>query len=196
MGKEKMSIVEKNKRTCFFIALIKHANNIHPHRVIMVPQEEIMTRSASIKWIHGILCIFLLTGLNASGQAIKPDVSGFIAVQPDAMALEDGGFSQVVIAGDPGKPGIYVVRIKFSPGRMSRPHFHDQDRYITVIKGTWWVSLGPGSEVFDPKKTVPMKEGSFVKHPAGGPHYDGAKDEGVIVQIMGMGPVKTTRIEP
>ena len=32
-------------------------------------------------------------------------------------------------------------------------------------------------------------------HPAGFHHYDGAKDEEVIVQIMGMGPVKTTGTE-
>lgn len=155
-----------------------------------------MARFASIKWIRCVPGIFLLMGLSVSGQSIKPDAAGFIAVQPEDMALGEDGVSQVVIAGDPGKPGIYVIRIRFAPGRMSRPHFHDQDRFITVIKGTWWVSLGPGSEVFDPDKTVPMKTGSFVKHPAGGHHYDGAKDEEVTVQIIGMGPVKTTRINP
>ena len=43
---------------------------------------------------------------------------------------------------------------------------------------------------------VPMREGSFVKHPAGGIHYDGAKDEEVIVQIIGMGPVTSTSVDP
>jgi hypothetical protein len=32
-------------------------------------------------------------------------------------------------------------------------------------------------------------------HPAGLHHYDGAKEEDVIVQIMGMGPVKTVQTE-
>jgi hypothetical protein len=32
-------------------------------------------------------------------------------------------------------------------------------------------------------------------HPAGYHHYDGAKDEDVIVQIMGMGPVETIQTE-
>ena len=155
-----------------------------------------MTRSTATKWISCILGMFLLTGLSVSGQSIKPDASGFITAEPEDMALGEDGVNQVVITGDPSKPGIYVLRVRFGPDRMSRPHFHDQDRFITVVKGTWWVSLGPGSEVFDPDKTVPVKEGSFVKHPAGGHHYDGAKDEAVIVQIMGMGPVKTTRINP
>jgi quercetin dioxygenase-like cupin family protein len=91
---------------------------------------------------------------------------------------------------------MYVVRNRFAPGRGSRPHVHDQDRYVTVIKGTWWVALGPESDVYDPSKMTPVKPGGFVFHPAGGHHYDGAKDEEVIVQIMGMGPVKTTQLEP
>ena len=130
----------------------------------------------------------------AADQAIKPDAHGFVVVQPDDVKFPEGGQSQVTLAGDPTKPGVYVIRIRFGPGQMSRPHFHDQDRYVTVIKGTWWVSLGPEADVFDPAKTVPMKAGSFVKHPAGSHHYDGAKDEDVIVQIIGMGPVKTTQI--
>ena len=35
-----------------------------------------------------------------------------------------------------------------------------------------------------------------MKHPAGAHHYDGAKDEEVIVQLMGMGPSTTTRLKP
>ena len=33
-----------------------------------------------------------------------------------------------------------------------------QDRFITVVKGTWWVSLGPESDTYDPAKMVPMKQ--------------------------------------
>ena len=130
----------------------------------------------------------------AADQAIKPDAQGFTVVQPEDVKFPDGQQSTVVIAGDPNKPGIYCIRIRFAPGNMSRPHFHDQDRYVTVIKGTWWVALGPEADTFDPSKTKPMKAGSIVKHPAGAHHYDGAKDEEVIVQIIGMGPVKTTQL--
>jgi len=137
--------------------------------------------------------LLLIVPLSAS-QTIAPDSRGFIVVRPDDVKFAEGGQSQVVIAGDPSKPGIYVIRIRFAPGQFSRPHFHDQDRYVTVIKGTWWVSLGPESDTFDPARTVPMKAGSFVKHPAGSHHYDGAKDEEAIVQIIGMGPVKTTQL--
>ncbi len=40
-----------------------------------------------------------------------------------------------------------------------------------------------------------LKPGSFIFEPAGGHHYDQARDEEVIVQIIGPGPVKTVRLE-
>ena len=42
---------------------------------------------------------------------------------------------------------------------------------------------------------TPIKPGGFMFHPAGYHHYDGARDEEVIVQIIGMGPVQTTQTE-
>jgi quercetin dioxygenase-like cupin family protein len=103
------------------------------------------------------------------------------------------GLQNATLFGDPSKPGMYVVRVKFSPGTMTRPHTHTEDRYITVIKGTWWVGTGPE---FEPSKTTPLKAGSFMQHPKGVQHYDGAKDEEAIVQIIGMGTVGTTLVKP
>jgi quercetin dioxygenase-like cupin family protein len=112
----------------------------------------------------------------------------------DDIKAPDGS-SQVVLYGDPNKPGIYAVQITFAPGRGSRPHYHDQDRFVTVIKGTWYVALGPDSDTYAPEKMTAMKAGSFVFHPACGHHYDMAKDEEAVVRIIGMGPVKTINLE-
>jgi quercetin dioxygenase-like cupin family protein len=103
-----------------------------------------------------------------------------------------GTSEQAVLFGNPSQPGPYVVRIKWLPGKMSRPHFHDSDRFFVVISGTWWVGTG---ETFDPEKTTPMPAGSYVIHHAGGVHYDGAKGEEAIIQVSGFGPVKTTAAE-
>jgi quercetin dioxygenase-like cupin family protein len=96
------------------------------------------------------------------------------------------------VFGDQGAAGMYVIRNHFAPGNTSRPHYHDQDRWVTVIKGTWWTGEG---DVYQPDKMVAIKPGGMMFHPAGFHHYDGAKDEDVIVQIMGMGPVKTVQTE-
>lgn len=103
------------------------------------------------------------------------------------------GFQEAIVEGDPAKPGLYIIQVKFPPGVMSKPHFHGETRYATVIKGTWYTGAG---DVFDPEKTVALKPGSFMKHPAGAHHYDGSKNEEVILQLMGMGPSTTTRMKP
>ena len=51
------------------------------------------------------------------------------------------GEHTAALFGDPNKPGIYGVLIKWDPGHNSKPHFHTTDRYIYVVSGTWWVSL-------------------------------------------------------
>ena len=100
--------------------------------------------------------------------------------------------NQTILYGDPTKEGPYVTINRFSPGAFSRPHFHPNDRLIMVIKGTWWVGTGPK---FDRNNTLPMPAGTFVTHFGKGVHYDGAKDEEVMVLISGMGPSTSTPAE-
>ena len=140
--------------------------------------------------------ICLLAGALASGQGMRPDANGVIRISPDDLRWPTSSTMQsIVVAGDPTKPGIYVIRNHFPAGQMSKPHFHDKDRFVTVIKGTWYVSLGPDSDKYEPAKMQAMKAGSFVFHPAFGHHYDMAKDEEAVVRIIGMGPVKSTNLE-
>ncbi len=105
---------------------------------------------------------------------------------------EKSGIKQAILFGDPAKPGWYAILGKWEKGKMSRPHFHAQDRYITVISGTWWLGTGPK---FDPASTKPVPAGTFVTHFARQIHYDGAKDEEVVIQIVGMGPATSTNAE-
>jgi hypothetical protein len=115
---------------------------------------------------------------------------------PDQLQWRDptgaAGVNQAVLQGDPTKTGLYVVMNRFKPGNFSRPHFHPNDRFITVVKGTWWVGSG---NTFDPDGTVPMPAGTFVTHFGKQVHYDGAKDEEVVLIIVGEGPATLTRVE-
>lgn len=92
------------------------------------------------------------------------------------------------VFGDPAKPGLYGIVIKWPPHTNSRPHSHPNERYITVLSGTWWIDTGPK---FRPEAMVPMKPGSFIIHHANEIHYDGAKDEPAMIYIVGMGPAPT-----
>jgi|SRR5580765_1497860 hypothetical protein len=103
-----------------------------------------------------------------------------------------GTNESAVLFGDPSKPGPYVVRLRWLPGNMSRPHFHPNDRFFVVISGTWWMGTG---ERFDPESTVPAPAGSYVIHYGGKVHYDGAKNEETVIQVWGMGPATSTPAE-
>lgn len=104
------------------------------------------------------------------------------------------GVQTATLQGDPAKPGFYVMRAKFPPYVVDRPHWHPNARYVTVLQGTWYT--GTGTE-FDLKRAVPLGPGSFMVHPARAPHWDGsASNQTVIVQIMGEGPATTTPVDP
>ena len=94
-----------------------------------------------------------------------------------------------VLVGDPSKPGLYVQMFKWLPGNMSRPHWHPNDRYITVLKGTWWVGTGT---TFSPETTVGLPAGTYVTHTGKEIHYDGAKDGEVWLLMVGEGPETAT----
>lgn len=101
----------------------------------------------------------------------------------------EGSSERAVLFGDPEQPGPYVMRIKWLPGNFSRPHFHPNDRFFTVISGTWWIGTG---DSFDPDRTVPAPAGSYVIHKGGQIHYDGAKNEETVIQVWGIGPASST----
>jgi hypothetical protein len=91
----------------------------------------------------------------------ETDGKGFVRTRPEQVEWKNG---LAVVEGDPSKPGIYVMRVKFEPHTFSMPHWHNADRHIVVLKGTWYMGVG---EKFDPSAAVPMPVGSYVKHPAG-----------------------------
>ncbi len=141
-----------------------------------------------------IFSITLLAAISAR-SASEPDPSIMAFKLPDKIQWTGSarGPQTAVLYGDPKKAGeLYIVLTKWPPHSMSRPHFHPNDRYITVLEGTWWVGWGPK---YDPDSTYPMPKGSFVQHFGKKIHYDGAKDAECILEIVGMGPDTLTSAE-
>ena len=104
------------------------------------------------------------------------------------------GAQNSVLVGDPSKPGLYIVLNKWLKGNhFSKPHFHPNDRFITVLDGSWWVGSGPS---FDPNDSVAMPAGTFVTHFGKQVHWDGAKSEDASLLIAGDGPGTSTQVEP
>ncbi len=152
-------------------------------------------RARHLRILSLTLGAVLLTVL--ASAAPVGDEFGFVRIRPDEIQWHDepgyGGLKVAVLAGDPSKVGLYVIRVKFPPGLMTRPHRHPEDRHAIVVSGTWYTGEGP---TFDPERTVPLKPGSYMMHPANAYHYDGAKTEEVVVQIAGYGPSDTILKDP
>jgi len=127
----------------------------------------------------------------AQAQPVKPDPAHIPFTLPkDIKWVIDKNFGEenAYLLGDPAKPGPYVMLIRWKPHQMSRPHYHNTARNIYVVSGTWWVS---DSRHYDPDATYPLPAGSFATDMPGQIHWDGAKDEPVILELVGTGPANT-----
>ena len=150
-----------------------------------------MTRAT--RGIAFAICTVILAPAFGSAQQVVG--KGVEFTKPEAIKWvrnAAGTQERAVLFGDPDKAEPYVVRLRWLPGNMSRPHFHPNDRFFVVIEGTWWLGAG---EKFDPDSTVPVGPGTYVFHKGGDIHYDGAKKEAVVIQVWGMGPDINTPAE-
>lgn len=141
----------------------------------------------------------LLTSGPMTNSIPMPDPTHLPVVFAKDIKWTEGpvkGEFQAPLFGDPSKPGIYGVLIKWAPGANSTPHFHTTDRYIYVVSGTWWVS---SSTTHDTTKMYPVPAGSFVTDIKNTIHWDGStaqSKEPCVLLLVGEGPMKTVRYVP
>ena len=113
------------------------------------------------------------------------------AIEFKAAAVP-GAPQTAILYGDPTKPGVFVTRVKFSPGWKDMPHWHpDEVRTVAVLSGTFYFASG---DKWDESKFKAYPVGTFYSEPAKSPHYTWAKDGEVIIQVTGVGPTGKTFI--
>ncbi len=149
-----------------------------------------------------VVIVMLITSLGllkpdlAMSAGLQGDEKGFVIMQPGEEVWQENsgldGVSYMKVYGEPSQPGVYVVRIRFAPWTMTKPHFHGEDRLVVIVKGTWYAGT---DTQFDPEATTSIRQGGYMLHPAGGVHFDGAKAEEVVLQITGVGPSSTTFLD-
>jgi quercetin dioxygenase-like cupin family protein len=114
-------------------------------------------------------------------RASDPLIGARIA--PDEMKWEQGaGNPRAKPVGDDQKPGMYMYRSRFPANYKVQPHFHPDERIVTVMSGTLYVGYG---EKFDESAMKALPAGSFWTEPAGQPHFVWAKDGEVVIQAVG-----------
>ena len=108
-----------------------------------------------MKTVTAKLFAVILLAASLPAQAVELDPKAVVYQLPDQIKwgpVNAAGAQSAVLFGDPTKAGLYGVLNKWTKGNhFSRPHSHPNDRFITVISGTWWVGSGPE---FDPDKAA------------------------------------------
>ncbi len=109
-----------------------------------------------------------------------------------APAVFPKGAQMAVLAGDPTKPGQFVIRLKVPAGYRFAAHHHPTNEYVTVISGDF--SLGMGDKL-DSAKGAALSAGGFAMAPANMNHYAWTNG-GAIVQVNAEGPFALIYVNP
>jgi quercetin dioxygenase-like cupin family protein len=110
----------------------------------------------------------------------------------DAPPVFPKGAKIAVLAGDPGKEGAFVARLKMPANYRIPPHWHSRDEDLTVVSGTFLLGEGDATDI---KHAHAIKAGGFHHLPANTHHYAFARGE-TVVQVNGMGPFDITYVKP
>src|SRR5690348_3690649 len=78
------------------------------------------------------------------------------------------GVKSAILEGDPTKPGLFTMRLKFPAGLKVMPHFHSETEHATVVSGTMHLGMG---DRFDSTAAKAMPTGSFGFWLAGTRHF-------------------------
>ncbi len=129
----------------------------------------------------------------SAGLAAQGGTFPLVQKTPDQLqwTKSPNGVEQSVLVGDPTKPGLYALRLKFPAGLKLQPHMHPEQRIAVVLSGTMYFGLG---ETFDVKALKMMPTGSTWTEPPNTAHFGFAKDGDVVIQVTGIGPTGTTPI--
>jgi len=129
----------------------------------------------------------LLVGSGARAQMNNADLKWGAA--PDGLPK---GAQLAVLSGDPGKEGMFTIRLKFPANYAVPPHQHPSDELVTVVDGK--VALGMG-DTLDKTKAATLRQGGYAVAPAKMNHY-AFTDSGATLQITSHGPFAIKYVNP
>lgn len=141
------------------------------------------------------LATYVALALLASAAAARSDPLAAIRIASDELKWERAatGIDRANIVGNERNPGIYLYRVRFPAGAKVQPHFHPDERAVTVLSGTLYMGYG---DRFDQAAMKALPAGSVWTEPAKQPHFVWAKDGEVVIQVFGAnGPSGVTPVE-
>ena len=151
--------------------------------------------------IIATLAVAAAGGQGAAAQGAAAQDAGPMILVPGGAAVPwragppdlPKGSQIAVLAGDPGKPGPFVLRVKFPPDTMVAPHRHDTAENLTVLSGHIYHGMG---EKLDKARGERLEPGGFVFLPGMMPHSVWTAGAESVVQVTGTGPFGLLYVNP
>ena len=140
------------------------------------------------------LAVLALAAGHRRGADAKPEAV-MLAAQDlkwgPAPPVLPAGAQLVVLHGDPSKKGNFALRLKMPDGYKIAPHWHSNDEELTIISGTFMLSMGDkaGEDVHS------LEPGSYHFLPAKMHHAAATKGE-TILEMHGPGPFDIHYLDP
>lgn len=140
---------------------------------------------------------FIAAGVLLAASVSPPEShaqqrDGVKHITPDASAFqpfpEEANAQIAILYGNPAEPGHYVVRLKFAPHWVGRPHTHGGAELLTVQSGTCYFAHGD-ELTRDAAKELPA--GSFVAFPPRTRMRGFTDENGCVLDVQGQGPFTT-----
>jgi hypothetical protein len=124
-----------------------------------------------------------------AGQNLKDATWG------PAPPLLPKGAEIAVLDGDPTKPVLYAVRLKFPANYAIPAHSHPTDEHVVVTSGALMFGMG---DVLDKRSSTNTKltVGGFVDASANMNHFAFTRDEETTIVLYGVGPVEFNYVNP
>ena len=150
-------------------------------------------KTATLMLVTGVIAV--MAGVSTVpaqvGEGHKLLTAQEIKWAPGPTSLPAGA-QVAVLYGDPGKDGLFAMRLKVPKNYRIAPHTHPKPEIVTVISGTARLGMG---ETADPAKAKVLPAGSFFVLSPGMPHYFSA-DEETVIQLNSTGPWGLNYLNP
>ena len=148
-----------------------------------------------LAWGASIWILALQGHTGAMAQVNTDHPKNWFAVLPDQRKWEKPdtyGRQRSILFGDPTKPGMYGMFVKWPPNATAKAHSHPDERYGFVVSGVFYHGRG---DKFQTATLERRPEGTLFSEPAGVAHFGATKGEGTILYFVGIGPDRTDEIE-
>src|SRR5437867_5830534 len=111
-----------------------------------------------------------------------------------APPLVPPGAQIAVLAGDPGKPAPYTVKLKFPANYAIPAHSHPTDEHVVIVAGA--LTFGMGDKLTKGAGNKTLGVGGFALMPANMNHFAYTTAAETTIVLYGQGPVEFKYVNP